>query len=376
MFCSAHACCRSTDSWPTGVFKLAGMTGAQAGACHASGPQTQAGASTGRLLQARARARTSRLVTSVTPDWKPTTLSRRPSTIALRCRATPWARHARRSAAPRPQATGSARRGGLLSLRLCMVWVCSGALDSTHRVDMGCRRAPLACLGREATSLQSHGFTTRFTGSGGPPQERPRARCARRTPKPRLGAARGRDERAWPCRYLASASPCAAMTTCSFSASAFSTAATLGAPAQPRQRPAAAWACAAGGPTQARRCTQRAQRAHVTARCCMPRVCRRPARVVRARSSLSRLRHVLQVSHGSSSALPESRMLGALPVLCLGTHLRRCAALISFIAARTFRSGSMSAHGGSRTSWQHAQRGAVPLRTIYSLPQPACCCST
>ena len=33
--------------------------------------------------------------------------------------------------------------------------------------------------------------------------------------------------RACPCRYLASASPCAAMTTCSFSASAFSTAATL-----------------------------------------------------------------------------------------------------------------------------------------------------
>ena len=32
---------------------------------------------------------------------------------------------------------------------------------------------------------------------------------------------------ACPCKYLASASPCAAMTTCSFSASAFSTAATL-----------------------------------------------------------------------------------------------------------------------------------------------------
>ena len=35
-------------------------------------------------------ARTSRLLTSETPLWKPTTLSRRPSTIALRCRATPY----------------------------------------------------------------------------------------------------------------------------------------------------------------------------------------------------------------------------------------------------------------------------------------------
>ena len=37
-------------------------------------------------------ARTSRLLTSDTPLWNPTTLSRRPSTMALRCRATPlWA---------------------------------------------------------------------------------------------------------------------------------------------------------------------------------------------------------------------------------------------------------------------------------------------
>ena len=38
----------------------------------------------------REGVRTSRLLTSLTPDWKPTTLSRRPSTMALRCRATPW----------------------------------------------------------------------------------------------------------------------------------------------------------------------------------------------------------------------------------------------------------------------------------------------
>lgn len=37
----------------------------------------------------REEVRTSRLLTSLTPDWKPTTLSRRPSTMALRCRATP-----------------------------------------------------------------------------------------------------------------------------------------------------------------------------------------------------------------------------------------------------------------------------------------------
>jgi len=167
-----------------------------------------------------------------------------------------------------------------------------------------------------------------------------------------------RGARAWPCRYLASASPCAAMTTCSFSASAFSTAATLRAPARPRQRPAAARACAADGMMQAR-APRVAHDAHTSlGAACKPRVCRRPARVVRTRTYVSSLQPVRHVVHKCSTWLQESCMLSAVIVQCTGTCLRRCAALISFIAARTFRSGSMSA----RARWQQVRLAACTAR--------------
>ena len=151
----------------------------------------------------------------------------------------------------------------------------------------------------------------------------------------------------WPCRYLASASASAALTTWTFSASAFSSAATLHRTrhASPHSLPYP-WSSSLDVSMVAR------QHALSFA----------STQAVRALEWVCRL--VARSQTTDDVARTNMHMMTR-------AHLRRCAALISFMAARTFRSGSMSAGrcqsagcSGNASQGATAQRGVQAIQAM------------